>query len=87
MRPVFLFLYTKMNMTHNKIQNRFGNRAGIFCKLKKSPPFLLLRSAKGVFIMAVFRGEKTQNYTVMSNHLLRNVGLSLKAKGLYYRKY
>ena len=32
--------------------------------------------------MAVFRIEKTQNYTVMSNHHLRNVGLSLKAKGL-----
>ena len=33
-------------------------------------------------IMAVFRIEKTQNYTVMSNHHLRNEGLSLKAKGL-----
>jgi hypothetical protein len=32
--------------------------------------------------MAVFRIEKTQNYTVMSNHHLRNTGLSLKAKGL-----
>ena len=32
--------------------------------------------------MAVFRIEKTQNYTVMSNHHLRNVALSLKAKGL-----
>jgi hypothetical protein len=32
--------------------------------------------------MAVFRIEKTQNYTVMSNHHLRNAGLSLKAKGL-----
>jgi hypothetical protein len=32
--------------------------------------------------MAVFRVEKTQNYTVMSNHHLRNVGLTLKAKGL-----
>lgn len=32
--------------------------------------------------MAVFRVEKTRDYTVMSNHHLRNVGLSLKAKGL-----
>ena len=32
--------------------------------------------------MAVFRVEKTQNYTVMSNHHLRNKALSLKAKGL-----
>ena len=32
--------------------------------------------------MAVFRIEKTQNYTVMSNHHLRNKILSLKAKGL-----
>ena len=32
--------------------------------------------------MAVFRIEKTQNYTVMSNHHLRNKTLTLKAKGL-----
>ena len=32
--------------------------------------------------MAVFRVEKTRDYTVMSNHHLRNVKLSLKAKGL-----
>ena len=32
--------------------------------------------------MAVFRVEKTRNYTVMSNHHLRNKSLSLKAKGL-----
>ena len=32
--------------------------------------------------MAVFRIEKTQNYTVMSNHHLRNMNLSLKSKGL-----
>ena len=32
--------------------------------------------------MAVFRIEKTRDYTVMSNHHLRNTGLSLKAKGL-----
>ncbi len=31
--------------------------------------------------MAVFRVEKVKDYTVMSNHHLRNVDLSLKAKG------
>lgn len=32
--------------------------------------------------MAVFRVEKTKDFTIMSNHHLRNVALSLKAKGL-----
>ncbi len=32
--------------------------------------------------MAVFRIEKTKDYTVMANHHLRNTALSLKAKGL-----
>ena len=32
--------------------------------------------------MAVFRIEKTRNYTVMANHHLKNRELSLKAKGL-----
>ena len=32
--------------------------------------------------MAVFRVEKNKGYTVMSNHHLRNRGLTLKAKGL-----
>ena len=32
--------------------------------------------------MAVFRVERTNNYTVMSNHHLRNKELTLKAKGL-----
>lgn len=32
--------------------------------------------------MAVFRVEKNKNYTVMSNHHLRNMKISLKAKGL-----
>ena len=31
--------------------------------------------------MAVFRIEKNRDYTVMSNHHLRNAGLSLKSKG------
>lgn len=32
--------------------------------------------------MPVFRIEKTKNYTVMSNHHLKNENISLKAKGL-----
>lgn len=32
--------------------------------------------------MPVFRVHKSENYTVMSNHHLRNQGLSLQAKGL-----
>ena len=32
--------------------------------------------------MAVFRVDKVRDYTVMSNHHLRNTALSLKAKGL-----
>ena len=32
--------------------------------------------------MAVFRVQKTQNYTIMSNHHLNDKALSLKAKGL-----
>ena len=32
--------------------------------------------------MAVFRIEKTKDYTVMSNHHFKNKELSLKAKGL-----
>lgn len=32
--------------------------------------------------MAVFRVERTKDYTVMSNHHLKNKNLSLKAKGL-----
>jgi len=33
--------------------------------------------------MPVFRVEKTKDYTVMSNHHLRDIDLSLKAKGLF----
>ena len=32
--------------------------------------------------MAVFRIEKTRDYTIMANHHLKNRSLSLKAKGL-----
>ncbi len=35
-----------------------------------------------VFVMAVFRIEKSKDFTIMSNHHLRNTTLSLKAKGL-----
>ena len=35
-----------------------------------------------MILMAVFRVEKTKDYTVMANHHLRNTNLSLKAKGL-----
>ena len=35
--------------------------------------------------MAVFRIEKTRDYTVMSNYHLRDMSLSLKAKGLLSR--
>ena len=38
--------------------------------------------SKEVSNMAVFRIEKTRDYTVMSNHHLRDKSLSLKAKGL-----
>ena len=37
---------------------------------------------KEKFDMAVFRVERNQNYTVMSNYHLRDKSLSLKAKGL-----
>ena len=36
----------------------------------------------GGHFMAVFRVHKTKNYTMMSNHHLRDKNLSLKAKGL-----
>ena len=37
---------------------------------------------KGGEKMAVFRVERTRDYTVMSNHHLKNKALTLKAKGL-----
>ena len=40
-----------------------------------------IRPPKGSDMMAVFRIEKTRDYTVLSNHHLRNAGLSLKSKG------
>lgn len=38
---------------------------------------------KGVEIIAVFRAEKNKDYTIMSNHHLRNKELTQKAKGLF----
>ena len=35
-----------------------------------------------VIRMAVFKVEKTKNFTIMSNHHLQNKNLSFKAKGL-----
>ena len=49
---------------------------------KSSRLIFFARNAERSLIMAVFRIEKTQNYTVMSNHHLRNKTLTLKAKGL-----
>ena len=34
--------------------------------------------------MSVFRIEKTKDFTIMSNHHLRNRNLTLKAKGLMF---
>ena len=44
--------------------------------------FSLSGLMKGADNMAVFRVEKNRDYTVMSNHHLRNADLSLKSKGL-----
>ena len=33
--------------------------------------------------MAVFRVQKTQNYTIMSNHHLRNKALCSRRRGFY----
>ena len=45
----------------------------------RSGPYYLI----GVLIvMAIFRVERTRDYTVMSNHHLKDTGLSLKSKGL-----
>ncbi len=40
------------------------------------------RKRKGDCRMAVFRVEKTKDFTIMCNHHLRNTALTLKAKGL-----
>ena len=54
------------------------------CKEQRGSAFPIAKYIfeKGEIHMAVFRVEKTRNYTVMSNHHLRDKSLSLKAKGL-----
>ena len=49
---------------------------------KKAFRFYFPKPRKEHFTMAVFRVDKNKNYTVMSNHHLRNAALTLKAKGL-----
>ncbi|MFR7838733.1 MAG: hypothetical protein ACLU19_12090, partial [Faecalibacterium sp.] len=50
---------------------------------QKACGFFFAQKQKGsIREMAVFRVEKNSDYTVMSNHHLRNRALSLKAKGL-----
>ena len=40
------------------------------------------RNKEAGYVMAVFRVEKNRNYTEMSNHHLKDKGLTLKSKGL-----
>jgi hypothetical protein len=47
-----------------------------------SQAFFYAEKRKEVVNIAVFRVERTGDYTVMANHHLRNRSLSLKAKGL-----
>ena len=51
-------------------------------RLHKQAVFKFTTDGKEGRTMAVFRVEKTRNYTVMSNQHLRDRALSLKAKGL-----
>jgi len=63
------------------ILSLMGGRAAVQgCKTTEMNTFQNRR--KEVSNMAVFRIEKTRDYTVMSNHHLRDKSLSLKAKGL-----
>lgn len=50
-------------------------------RLRKST---LIFTKKEVIKVAVFRIERIRDYTVMSNHHLRDTGLSLKSKGLAF---
>ena len=55
------------------------NKTAVFSALiRLGTPLYTLKGAK----MTVFHVAKNTNYTVMSNHHLRNRELSLKAKGL-----
>ena len=61
--------------SHSGMEGRSG---GVL--FTKTNTFQFMR--KEVTGMAVFRIEKTRDYTVMSNHHLRDMSQSLKAKGL-----
>ena len=63
------------------ILSLMGGRAAIQGR-KPAETNTFQNQRKEVSNMAVFRIEKTRDYTVMSNHHLRDRSLSLKAKGL-----
>ena len=63
------------------ILSLMGGRAVIWGR-KPAETNTFQNRRKEVSNMAVFRIEKTRDYTVMSNHHLRDKSLSLKAKGL-----
>jgi len=60
---------------HGKPRSRHFSMAAFFMPKK-------IKNPKEDYIMAVFRVEKTKNYTVMSNHHLKDKTLTLKSKGL-----
>jgi len=71
---------TNLNIYYNKMLDRLQI---IFrAERKKAFRFYFPKPRKEHFTMAVFRVDKNKNYTVMSNHHLRNAALTLKAKGL-----
>ena len=63
--------YFPMGSVREAGQGLFCVKINTFQKQRKEAPD-----------MAVFRIEKTRDYTVMSNYHLRDMSLSLKAKGL-----
>ena len=52
-----------------------------YARIIKTTPFEMVFIIRET--MAVFRIEKTRDYTVMSNHHLQNTRLFLKSKGLF----
>ena len=77
--PVFLPVGGKSETAH--ILSLMGG--GVVIQGRKSAETNTFQNRrKEVSNMAVFRIEKTRDYTVMSNHHLRDKSLSLKAKGL-----
>ena len=59
--------------------NTESDRRSLFLKIAA---FFMPQMPRGVMKWPFFRIERTRDYTVMSNHHLRNRALSLKAKGL-----